>query len=281
MSGKRIGFVDNKLDNYHANTYLAILRDQLKDRGYTVTACTAMDEAGGRAWAEAKGVPYFSDLERMNESVDHYVVLAPSNPELHLELCRRVLPFGKTTYVDKTFAPDVKTARAIFQLADKHGVAMETTSALRYSNVQDEVGKLGGPAAVRHMVTWGGGGSFGEYAIHPTELAISCMGAAVQRLMRRGAEPFSQLLLDFSGGRTAIVNVYVKTATPFAAAVTTEKETKLIAVDGAKIFINTAAAMLKLFDTGRPSVERGESLMIRRILDVAGSPRATKGFVRL
>ncbi|OGV78373.1 MAG: hypothetical protein A3K19_20115 [Lentisphaerae bacterium RIFOXYB12_FULL_65_16] len=281
MSGKRIGFVDNKLDNYHANTYLAILRDQLKDRGYTVTACTAMDEAGGRAWAEAKGVPYFSDHKQMNANVDHYVVLAPSNPELHLELCKWVLPFRKTTYVDKTFAPDVKTARAIFRLADKYGVAVETTSALRYTNVQDEVRSLGGPAAIRHMVTWGPGGSFGEYAIHPLELAISCMGAGAQRLMRRGGEPLSQLLLDFSGGRTAVVNVYVKTSTPFAAAVTTEKETKLITVDGAKIFINTAAAMLNLFDSGKPSIDRQESLMIRRVLDVAGSARALKGFVRL
>jgi hypothetical protein len=49
---------------------------------------------------------------------------APSTPETHLELCQAVLPFGKATYVDKTFAPDLATAREIFALADQHAAAV-------------------------------------------------------------------------------------------------------------------------------------------------------------
>ena len=111
---------------------------------------------------------------------------------------------------------------------------MQTSSALRYSNVQERVTKLEAP--LQHIVTWGGGSSFAEYAIHPLELAISCMGADVLRLMRRGSGDHSQLLLDLSGERTAVVNVYTNTSTPFAAALTTTAATEYVAVDSSAIF---------------------------------------------
>ena len=277
---KRIGFVDYKLDNFHANIYLKILRSELMERGFVVGGCTAVRAKEGRAWAEQNGLPYFPDAAAMNPHVDFYAVLAPSNPEVHLELCRQVLPFGKPTYVDKTFAPDLRTAQRIFELADRHRTAVQTTSALRYTNVQAfarEAGQLG----VRHMVAWGGGRSFAEYAIHPTELVVSCMGPKVESLMRRGTGRESQQLLNFSGGRTAVVNVYVNAETPFAASVTTRAGTKWMAVDDSRLFVDTAAAILDFFDSGKPNIDRAESLVIRRILDAAEWPRALKGFVHL
>ncbi len=277
---KRIGFVDDNLENFHSNVYLKLFRNELKLRGFVVAGCTGMRPRAGRTWAEANGVPWFQDAAALNEAVDAYVVLAPSTPETHLELCRQVFPFGKPTYVDKTFAPDLRTARRIFALADSHRVPMQTTSALRYTEVQDYVEEVG-RRQVRHMVTWGGGRSFGEYAIHPLELAISCMGPNVRRMMRRGGGKQSQLLLDFSGGRTAVVNVYTGASTPYAASVTTAAATRHFQVDSSRIFLNTADAVLDLFETGKPAIDRKESLIIRRILDVAGQKRALSGFVSL
>ena len=276
---KRIGFVDYKLDNFHANVFLKHLKDETADRGFAAVGGFALDEEDGRAWSENNDVPYFDSVEALNEHVDSYAVLAPSNPELHLELCEMVLPMGKTTYVDKTFAPDLETAEKIFALADEYGVAMQTASALRYTEVQEFVKEAGGSEAVRHMVAWGGGGSFGEYSIHPTEMAISCMGPDVESLMRRGTDEHSQLLLNFSGGRTAVINVYTNATTPFAASITTEGETHYITVDTSCLFVNMTHAMLDLFETGEVSIPREESLMVRRILDSAGKPEAVEGFV--
>ena len=281
VTPKRIGFVDFDLENYHANVYIAAFRKELAERGAVVTGCHALKTEEGRAWAKKNEVPYFGRMKDLDQQVDCYAILAPSNPEVHLHLCKMVFPFGKTTYVDKTFAPDRKTAKKIFALADKCGVSMQTTSALRYTNVQQYVKECGGAEAVRHMVAWGGGGSFEEYAIHPLELVISCMGPKAKRLMRRGALDDAQLLIDFSGGRTAVVNVYVKTNTPFAASVSTAAATKLMTVDSAQIFVEMAAAMLDLFETGTPNIARKESLMIRHILDVAMDEQATQGFVAL
>ncbi|MGB7158530.1 MAG: Gfo/Idh/MocA family oxidoreductase [Tepidisphaeraceae bacterium] len=279
---KRIGFVDYKLDNFHANVFLKAYREQLKDRGATVTGCTSLDEDEGRAWAKKKDVPYFADATQLNEQVDCFMVLAPSNPEKHLELCQRVFQFGKPTYVDKTFAPDLATAQTLFDLADKHNVPVQTTSALRYTNVQAHAkGKT-----VRHLTAWGGGSSFEEYAIHPVEMAISIMGSRVTSLMRRGEGKYAQLLLnlDTAGGdgdRTATLNVYATEGTPYAAAVTDEKGTKLIEVQTSKLFVDTAAAVLDFFEAGKPNIDRAESLTIRRILDTAAKPEARERFVLL
>ena len=226
---RRIGFVDYDLENFHANVYLAALRGPLEKRGFTVAGCTAMKDKAGRTWAKKNGVPYCDDAAALNAECDVFMVLAPSNPETHLALCKTVLPFGKTTYVDKTFAPNLATARKIFALADRHGAAMQTSSALRYTAVQQHVAECG-KKNVSHMAAWGPGGSFDEYAIHPVELVVSCMGSKAVSLMRRGAKKFSQLLINYSGGRTAVVNVHVHAKTPFFAAVTAADETRFMEI---------------------------------------------------
>ena len=147
--GRRIGFVDDHLDNYHANVFLQALRGPLKERGFTVTGCTGLKEPDGRAWAEKNAVPYF------------------------------------------------------------------------------------------------------------------------------------RVLLNFTGERTGVVNVYPQSNTPFAASVTTEKATQYIQVDSSKIFVSTAAAVLDFFQAGKPRIDRRETLMLMRILDAAKDPRAVREFVAL
>jgi hypothetical protein len=131
------------------------------------------------------------------------------------------------------------------------------------------------------MITWGGGRSFAEYAIHPVELLISVMRHEATALMRRGTDEFSQLLVNFSGDRTGVANVYTKGETPFAASLTSDHETKLIAVETSRIFINNASAVLDLFESGKPNIDRRETLVIRKILDAAENPAARDRFVEL
>ena len=274
----RIGFVDDNLENYHANTFLAALRGPLQSRGFTVVGCTALQEAPSRGWAQKNNVPYVADVATLNQNADAFMVMAPSTPETHAELCRRVFPFKKPTYVDKTFAPDLATARDLFALAAKLGAPMQTSSVLRYTNVQDEV-KKNAADLVEHMTAWGNGGSFGEYAVHPLELLVSVMGPEVEMLMRRGDGDRSQLLLNFSRGRTGTVNVYTNSSTPFAATITTRKGTRHVPVEQAPMFQNSLAATLDFFTSGTPSVPAAESLAIMGILEAARNPQALKQFV--
>ncbi len=276
----RIGFVDDRLDNFHADVYLKLLRGELADLGYQVAGCTALQTEPSRQWATANDVPWFDTVDELNAAVDHFVILAPSTPATHLELCQAVFPHGKSTYVDKTFAPDLNTAQAIFALADQYGVVAQTTSALRYTDVQKVAAAADG---IHHIVAWGGGSSFEEYAIHPVEMVISCLGPSVNRLMRWEDDPQrSRLLLEWTGGATGIVHVHTDGGnTPFAASISSATETRYVGVDAGRIFSDTARAFLELFATGQPSVDREESLSVRRILDAAARPEALKQFIEI
>jgi predicted dehydrogenase len=276
----RIGFVDHVLDNFHANVFHDVISKQLKDRDFVVAGCTANDAPAGRIWAAAHEVPYFDDVHQLAEAVDCFMILAPSNPETHWEMCQRVFPFGKPTYVDKTFAPDSTVAAQIFALADRHRAPIQSSSALRYTTVQQHAKQLGRDS-IRHMVVWGGGRSFEEYAIHPVEMLVSCMGPQARRLMRRGSETQAQLLIDFDDDRTAVANVYCDSATDFAATITTSRETVHLKVATDTLFVDAAAGILDFFDAGTPLIDRAETMAIRTILDAALNPTASQAFISL
>ena len=48
-AGRRIGFVDRNLDNFHSRTYLRILREDLEDEGFTVAGAFALEVEASRA----------------------------------------------------------------------------------------------------------------------------------------------------------------------------------------------------------------------------------------
>jgi hypothetical protein len=131
------------------------------------------------------------------------------------------------------------------------------------------------------MVSWGPGRSFEEYAIHPVETIISCMGDEALTLMRRNDGDFSQLILNFSNSRTAVINVCTNSKTAYSASVTTAEQTAYIPVDTGKLFVNMTSSMLEFYESGKPTIPRAESLMVRRILDAAVRPETCERFVAL
>lgn len=277
---KRLGFVDDDLENYHANVFLKALRGPLKSRGVELTGCTGLKVESGRAWASKNGVAWFDTVAELDRHVDFYMILAPSTPETHLGLCEQVVPRKRPVYVDKTFAPDFATAVKIFELADRHGTPLQTSSALRYTNIHEKV-KAMRPLQVEHAIAWGAGGSYDEYAIHPLELLISLMGPEVVAVMRRGPVERTQLLLEFTRQRTGVVNVYPKSNTPFAANLTTSAGSQYLEVDVGAIFENNLGAILDFLLSSKPNVDRRETLAILKILDVARRPEVRSGFVQL
>ncbi len=276
---KRIGFVDYDLNNFHADVFLKAIRGPLACRGISVAGATAMQQDPSRQWAQDHELDYFNSVEALNEAVDAYMILAPSNPEVHFELCRQVLPMGKTTYVDKPFSPDLLTAHRIFGLADKHQVNIQTTSALRYTEVQRVVAQCAEP--VKHMVTWAGGSTFEEYGIHPVELIISCMGPDALAVNSVGDEKHPVITILFTEGRTAVIDFNIGTHVGYAATVTTAKGTRYIPVGLDTLFVDTASAVLDFLETGEPTIARQESLMVRAILDVIADPASRSGYVQL
>jgi len=269
---KRIGLVDYCLDNFHADVFLRSIRQLRAARGFEVTGAFALESTPSAAWAERNGIKYFDQLASLDAQVDYYMILAPSNPDVHLDLCSRVFPCRKCTYVDKTFAPDLETARAIFDLADQFQVAVQTSSALRYTDAQPAVRRAG--SRMRHLAVWGGGSSLEEYAIHPVEMVVSCLGTDATGVAMFGTVDYPLIILQFHNGQTATIHMNASLHVPYQAAISTDKTTDFITVDDSRLFLDAASAILDFFDIGVPQIVRAESLLVRQVLDIIGGSPA-------
>ena len=175
---KTIGFVDYYISEWHANNYPAWIEAANKTLGtdYCVAYAWAeldvspVDGVSTDEWCDKFGVCRCGSIEELCSRSDVIFILAPSDPDKHLPYAKAVFPFGKRVYVDKTFAPDLATAKEIFSLAQAHNTPFFSTSALRYATELDEL------ADATSLVITGGGGNWEEYAIHQVEMAVKLTG---------------------------------------------------------------------------------------------------------
>jgi len=176
---KKIGFVDYFISEWHANNYPAWIDRIAAEMGvdYKVAYAWAeletspVDGKTTAEWCEKFGAEPCATIDELCEKSDVIVILSPSNPETHLRYAEAVLKHGKRTYIDKTFAPNAKTAKEIFALGEKYGTPFFSTSALRYATELDVVD------APDSLLVTGGGSNLPEYFIHLGEMVVKKMGA--------------------------------------------------------------------------------------------------------
>lgn len=275
----RLGFVDDDLGNYHADTFRDLLRTAFAGSA-TLVGAHALQADGGRAWCGRNQVRWYDDAADLTRDCDAVMVLAPGTPETHAELAARVLPAGLPTFIDKTFAASAAEARSIFALADRHRAPVQSCSVLRSSGLELRAACAAEP--VQHVFAIGGGRSVGEYGVHPLELAVSLIGGgAVRALVQRdpALPQHVQFLLDCGGGRTATVALRCGPATAYQAVVTTAVRTTHHLVDESRLFHDGLRDILAFLADGRERIDRRETLLILRLLDLAAA--GTAGWVEL
>ncbi len=264
---KKIGFVDYYISEWHANNYPAWIEKACGEMGLDYTVAYAWAEldvspVDGRtteAWCEAFGVEKCETLAELCEKSDVIVVLAPSDPEKHLGYAETVLSYGKPTYIDKTFAPDLKTAEKIFALAEKYGTPFFSTSALRYA------AEIQGQTGITYLTVTGGGSNLPEYFIHMGEITVKAMGPGVKSVT---AVPHgSQWILtaDYGDGRRAVM-IY-GTKQPFTVYFEGEGGQSYARVTSS-FFDGLIADMLRFFETKTPSFDPAETLEVARLRDM-------------
>ena len=165
---KTIGFIDYYLSEWHADNYPLWIKEICEKTGKEFCVAYAwaeMDKSpiDGKTtdeWCKEFNVQQCNSIAEVCEKADYVLILAPSNPEKHLQYAKEVFKFGKNTYIDKTFAPDNATAEEIFALAENYGVKFFSSSALRYA--EELVGKENAKA----VMTTGEGSNLEVY--HPS-----------------------------------------------------------------------------------------------------------------
>ncbi len=261
---KSIAFIDHDIANWHANTFARLIGES--GRGFRLGGIFATRKDNAGEWAEKHGVPLVDSIADLKDLADFVMILAPSNPETHLELCREAFRFGKPTYVDKTFAPNAATAEEIFRLADEAGVPIQSTSVLRYTAVQ-EFCSASPENRPDFVSTWGGGTDFHEYIIHQAEMAVSLLGPDYESLRVERLAHLTRVDLAFGGNRAASMHMVAPCEIAFSATVSNTQKTASFVVDDGRLFVDGMSAILDFFTQGRPLIDRGETLAIMRILD--------------
>lgn len=203
---KKIGFIDYYLSEWHANNYPAWIEWVNQKNGWDFKPayawgekdCSPVDQRTSDEWCEQFGVQKCATIEELCEKSDYILILAPSDPERHLDYAKKVFPFGKNTYIDKTFAPDFETAREIFALAGQNGAKFFSTSALRYAS---ELEAIHDPVEIS---TEGGGSNLPEYAIHQIEMIVEKMNAEPKRVrVIKKADNEYDADIEFEGEKSA------------------------------------------------------------------------------
>ena len=187
MKTKKIGFVDLYISEWHANNYPAWLKAAAKKLSLSYELAYAYAEedispVDGRStdeWCKAFGAVKCDTIDELCEKSDAIIILAPSNPEAHLHLAEAVLKHKKPTYIDKTFAPDYKTAREIYAIGEKYGTPFFSSSALRYA------AELSDKCGASDVALTGGGSNFPEYSIHMIEMLVKTLGLGAQSVLAK------------------------------------------------------------------------------------------------
>lgn len=207
---KKIGFIDYYISEWHANNYPAWMKAVSEQKGLDYKVCYAWAEENvskvdGKTtaeWCEQMGIEQCASVEELCKKSDFIVILAPSDPETHLRLAEKAFKYadGKRIYIDKTFAPDYATAKAIFDSAKENGVEFFSTSALRYAT------EIANDINANSTVTYGGGSNYEEYIIHQVEMIVKTMGVGAKAV--KVSEDGENLVTDieFKDGRKAQMN---------------------------------------------------------------------------
>ncbi|WP_135551717.1 Gfo/Idh/MocA family oxidoreductase [Paenibacillus cymbidii] len=273
-----IGFIDYYLNEWHAEKYPAWIEEASAGRmkvAYAYGLANVPGRPSNAEWCERKGITLLDSIAEVVERCDALVVLSPDNPEYHEELSQLPLRSGKPVFVDKTFAPDLATAKRLFALAEAHGTPMYSTSALRYAA---EYGALD-MAGVGSVLSFGPG-KYGNYAVHQAEPIVALLGTGAERVMWTGTADTPALVIGFADGRQATMHLYGD-GCPFGmafhgTAAEGGGKSAFVTVQS-DFFAAFIAKLVEFFDGGEPPVAKEETLAIAAVLE-AGEKAAAAPF---
>ncbi|MDL2294255.1 hypothetical protein LJC60_06445 [Ruminococcaceae bacterium OttesenSCG-928-D13] len=269
----KIGFVDYYLDEWHANNYPKMIK-KASGGAMEVSCAYAMIDSpiGGLttdAWCEKYQIERCFEIEQVVARSDALVVLSPDNCEMHEQLCQIPLSSGKTTYVDKTFAPDRATAAGLFALAERHGTPFYSASALRCAS--EYAHWDGGEVTALTSI---GPSLFENYSIHQLEPITMLIPARPVRVMALVQGAWTTLAIEFEDGRAATM-VCTGGDAPFMMQVNAEAGSRTVEVKSDYMggFIGQ---LVKFLETGMAPVSPQETITIMALrragLEAIGRP---------
>ncbi len=203
----KIGFVDYYIDEWHSCNFAKRCKE-LSDKigteteiagAFAVVEKPSDDKLSTAQWCEKYGIRHYENLTALANECDAFVIFAPDDPEIHPALCRLVFPFGKPTFVDKTFALSVAAAKNMLNLAEKHETRMYTTSSLRYAEeVREQIG-------CKEVLVKGNYVHMKDYLVHTGEMVVTALGTGIESMVAHVNGEDYKFDVTYTNGKCATV----------------------------------------------------------------------------
>lgn len=257
---KKVGIIDNYISNFHTNTYHKLFHEIAAEENreeYVITHIYAKTEQSPSTkettaqWCEKYNAKECKSIQEVCDASDVIMVLSPNNPELHEELCEIPLKSGKPVYIDKTFAPDFKTANAIKELGEKNNAVFWSSSATRFAPQLADYLSENHPTA--QTVTIQSGNVFEIYSVHLIELMNTVMKNGAAFVVCRNNSANLVFDIEFKDGRHAFINQFIGTWAPFRLYPEVNGACREICL-GNDFWKSFAKALLDFFDTKKAPI---------------------------
>lgn len=277
---KKIGFIDFYLDEWHANNYPEWIRENAAafkrdcDVAYAWAETNRPDGLDTADWCSKNRIQALSSIEELVEKSDYIVVLSPDHPEHHERLSCLSLMSGKPVYIDKTFSPDLKSGIRMFELADKYGTPLFSSSALRFAKeLADYPNNLVNRDSLEYIATTGPG-KYENYSVHQFEMIVSLMGLGAQKVKSLSSNYGRLLITEYADGRQA--SMLQMQQAPFQLSLQLRNGESVFINECSHIFTRLIHSMLDFFEQGKPPVLKEETLEIMALIEAGHKALANR-----
>ena len=265
---KRIGLIDYYINEWHALNYPSFLKnikDSIDDEFEITDFFAEIDHPNlsSDEYEKKFGVNKCSSIEELCNKCDYLMVLYPDNPERKFEVVKKVIPFKKPIFVDKTFMNSFAEAKEIFELAKQHRTPLFTSSSLRYANEVKELGNVESLLVIAPSV------HLSDYWIHPLEIVVSKMGAGASRAKLSKSGVHYMLNIEYNDDRNALIVIAEGgNAQDFFVSGNGKFKQNLVRCTS-PYFENEMKDILRFFKEKNPSFSYLETLEAMRLRDIA------------
>ena len=258
------------------------------------TAFTELINGGKEAWAEGFKVvaayPYGSQtIESSYKRIPEYtetvkkhgvkivdsiadllkevdcVLLETNDGRLHFEQAVEVFKAGKICFIDKPIGATLGEAIAIYAMADKYNIPIFSSSALRYSPINQqlrngELGKVIGADCYSPHSVEPTHPDFGFYGIHGVETLYTILGTGCKAVNRVSTEQGDVVTGCWDDDRIGTFRAIIKGPHIYGGMAYTES--KAVVAGGYVGYKVLLEQVLKFFKTGVAPVSKEETLEI-------------------
>ena len=289
----RVGIIG--LDTSHVTAFTSLLNDPAAEHHVPGARVVAAYAGFSEDWEASRSrVKGFTDEVRDKYGVAilptpedvasqcDLIFLESADGRVHLDLFKRIVPFKKPVFIDKPLALTSVEARQIVRLAADAGIAMMSSSTLRF--IDNFAAALAAPPDNQPVV---GVHVFGPlsfqptqpgwfwYGIHSVEMLVAAMGTGCRSLRVQAADSAEILVAAWSDGRVASIRATRTQTSNYACTIHYPKTFRFIDISLSQgpFYAPLLRQIMANLPLGKSAVPIEQTLEVIRILEAANQSR--------